>query len=161
MEMTKPRLYLETSVWNFIFADDAPEKKQITLAFFNKVKNGEYEIFISDTVIQEIERADEDKKRQLFESIEHYKPKVLEINDDVGRMSREYISEGVIPQTKLDDATHAAVATVHRLDALISWNLKHLANYNKMERINEVNIRNGYSKRLELITPMEVSDAEI
>jgi len=159
--MTKPRLYLETSVWNFIFADDAPEKKQITLAFFNKVKNGEYEIFISDTVIQEIERADEDKKRQLFESIEHYKPKVLEINDDVGRMSREYISEGVIPQTKLDDATHAAVATVHRLDALISWNLKHLANYNKMERINEVNIRNGYSKRLELITPMEVSDAEI
>ena len=60
--MAKPRLYLETSVWNFIFADDAPEKKQITLAFFDKVKDGEYEIFISDTVIQEIERADEDKK---------------------------------------------------------------------------------------------------
>ena len=73
----------------------------------------------------------------------------------------EYISEGIIPQTKLDDATHAAVATVHRLDALISWNLRHLANYKKMERINEVNMENGYSKRLDLITPMEVSDAEI
>jgi len=33
--------------------------------------------------------------------------------------------------------------------------------YKKMEQINEVNIRNGYSKRLDLITPMEVSDAEI
>jgi len=159
--MAKPRLYLETSVWNFIFADDAPEKKQITLAFFDKVKDGEYEIFISDIVIQEIERADEDKQQQLFESIEQYKPKMLEINDDIGRMAREYISEGILPQTKLDDATHAAVATVHRLDALISWNLKHLANYSKMARINEVNIKNGYSKRLDLITPMEVSDAEI
>jgi predicted nucleic acid-binding protein len=159
--MTKPRLYLETSVWNFIFADDAPEKKQITLAFFDKVKEGEYEIFISDTVIQEIERADEDKKRLLFEIIEQYKPKILEINDDVGLMARKYISEGIIPQTKLDDATHAAVATVHGLDALISWNLRHLANYKKMERINEINMENGYSKRLDLITPMEVSDAEI
>jgi predicted nucleic acid-binding protein len=159
--MTKPRLYLETSVWNFIFADDAPEKKQITLAFFDKVKEGEYEIFISDTVIQEIERADEDKKRLLLETIEQYKPKILEINDDAGRIALEYISEGIIPQTKLDDATHAAVATVHRLDALISWNLRHLANYKKMERINEVNMENGYSKRLDLITPMEVSDAEI
>ena len=159
--MTKPRLYLETSVWNFIFADDAPEKKQITLAFFDKVREGEYEIFISDTVIQEIERADEDKQRILFESIEQYKPKVLEINNDVGRMAREYISEGILPQTKLDDATHAAVATVHGLDALISWNLRHLANYKKMEQINKVNMENGYTKRLDLITPMEVSDAEI
>jgi len=157
----KPRLYLETSVWNFVFADDAPEKKHITLTFFDKVKEDEYEIFISDTVIQEIERADESKKRLLLEIIKEYKPKILEINNEVGRIAQEYISEGIIPSSKLDDATHAAVATVHRLDALISWNLRHLANYRKMERINEVNMRNGYFKRLELITPMEVSDAEI
>jgi hypothetical protein len=30
-----------------------------------------------------------------------------------------------------------------------------------MEQINKVNIRNGYSKRFDLITPMKVSDAEI
>jgi hypothetical protein len=69
----KPRLYLETSVWNFVFADDAPEKKHITLTFFDKVKEDEYEIFISDTVIQEIERADESKKRLLLEIIKEYK----------------------------------------------------------------------------------------
>ena len=97
----------------------------------------------------------------LLEIIKEYKPKILEINNEVGRIAQEYISEGIIPSSKLDDATHAAVATVHRLDALISWNLRHLANYRKMERINEVNMRNGYFKRLELITPMEVSDAEI
>ena len=46
--MKKPQLYLETSVWNFYFADDAPEKKEITLSFFNKINQGDYEIFISD-----------------------------------------------------------------------------------------------------------------
>jgi hypothetical protein len=31
--MKRLQLYLETSVWNFFFADDAPEKKEITVAF--------------------------------------------------------------------------------------------------------------------------------
>ena len=39
--MKKPQLYIETSVWNFYLADDAPEKKDITLTFFPKIKNGE------------------------------------------------------------------------------------------------------------------------
>jgi len=50
--MKKPQLYLETSVWNFYFADDAPEKKEITHTFFKKIKKGEYEIFVSDVVIE-------------------------------------------------------------------------------------------------------------
>jgi hypothetical protein len=48
--MRKPKLYLETSVWNFLFADDAPEKKKATEKFFSEVKAGKYEIFISETV---------------------------------------------------------------------------------------------------------------
>lgn len=55
--MKRLQLYVETSVWNFYFADDAPEKKEITISFFEKVKQGEYEIFISDAVIEEIGRA--------------------------------------------------------------------------------------------------------
>jgi hypothetical protein len=39
--MKKPQLYLETSVWNFHFANDAPEKREITLRFFDKVKQDE------------------------------------------------------------------------------------------------------------------------
>ena len=57
--MKKPQLYIESSVWNFYFADDAPEKKEITHTFFNKIKESEYDIFISDTVIEEIGRTDD------------------------------------------------------------------------------------------------------
>jgi len=48
--MRKLKLYLETSVWNFYFADDAPEKKEITLDFFNEIKKGKFDIYISKIV---------------------------------------------------------------------------------------------------------------
>ena len=60
--MRKLKLYLETSVWNFYFADDAPEKRDITKEFFNNVRKGQYEIFISEVVLAEISKANESKK---------------------------------------------------------------------------------------------------
>lgn len=159
--MKRPQLYLETSVWNFYFADDAPEKREITLRFFDKVKQDEYEIFISDVVIEEIGRADDNKKRSLLNIIAEYSPTRLVIDEEVTELAQKYISEGVFPASKIEDAMHAAVATVFEVDALISWNLKHFANLKKMELINAINMKNGYFKRLELITPMEVSDEEV
>ena len=37
--MKRLKLYLETSVWNFYFADDAPEKRAETLRLFKKYEN--------------------------------------------------------------------------------------------------------------------------
>ncbi|OHB90119.1 MAG: hypothetical protein A3D13_06825 [Planctomycetes bacterium RIFCSPHIGHO2_02_FULL_40_12] len=159
--MKKPQLYLKTSVWNFIFADDAPEKKEITLRFFDKIKKGEYEIFISDVVIEEIGRAIDKKRNLILNVIKDYKPQKLVVNEEVVELAKNYISEGILPQEKFEDSTHAAIATIFEMDALISWNLRHLANLKKMEMINGVNMKQGYYKRLELITPMEVSDEEL
>lgn len=159
--MRKPQLYLETSVWNFYFADDAPEKKEITKRFFDKIKQDEYEVFISDAVIGEIDKANDRKKKLLLTLIKEYGPHRLIINEEILRLARMYVSEGIFPVNKIEDAIHAAVATVFEMDALISWNLKHLSNLKKMEMINGINMKEGYVKRLELITPMEVSDEEI
>ena len=159
--MKRPKLYLETSVWNFYFADDAPEKREITQAFFDIIRQGGYEIFVSDAVIEEIGRANDEKKQRLLNIIKEYDPKRLTINEEVMELSQKYILEEVFSANKVEDAIHAAVATVHEMDALISWNLKHLSNLEKMETINGINMKEGYFKRLELITPMEVSDEEI
>ncbi len=159
--MRKLKLYLDTSVWNFYFADDAPEKKEITLTFFAKIKQGEYEVFISDAVIEEINKADDEKKAMLLKLIKDFQPKRLVINELMVGLSSKYIQEGVLPESNKTDALHAAVATMYEMDALISWNLKHLANFKKMEMINGINMKEGYLKRLELITPMEVSDEDL
>jgi len=155
--MRRLKLYLETSVWNFYFADDAPEKKETTVRFFHEIKKGTYEIFISDTVLEEIGNASEDEKKLLFNLIKQYQPKNIPIISEMLNLSRKYLSENALPGKADKDAIHAAAATVAGMDALISWNLKHLSNLRRMEKINGVNLKEGFTKRLELLTPMEVS----
>ncbi len=155
--MKKLSLYLETSVWNFYFADDAPEKRETTIRFFNQIKKGAYEIFISDTVIEEIGNASEEEKRRLFGLLGEYHPKNIPIIPEMLNLAGKYLSENALPRKAYKDAIHAAVATVYELDALISWNLKHLSNLRRMEKINGINLKQGFAKKLELITPMEVS----
>jgi len=159
--MRNPRIYLETSVWNFAFADDAPEKKDVTLKFFKRIEEGEYKIFVSDLVIDEIMRADDERRNIMLRLIDEYKPEILSITDESLELAGEYVSESVLSSENIEDATHAAIATVSEMDALISWNLKHLANLKRMEKINGVNMKQGYYKRLELITPMEVCNEEL
>lgn len=154
--MKKLQLYIETSVWNFYFADDAPEKKGYTIQFFNNVLSGNLcEVYISDTVIREILQADEDVTNSLFDLIGRFDTIVLDITEEVNELANFYLSECALPPKAIADATHAAVATVYGIDCLISWNLKHLANLNRIKKINSVNLKSGY-RQIDIFTPMEV-----
>ena len=66
------KIYLDTSVINFLFADDAPEKKEITIDFFdNFVKTRIYETYISEFVLAEIEDTTNiHKRKNLLKVIE-------------------------------------------------------------------------------------------
>jgi len=70
------KIYLETSVINFLFAEDAPKKMKITREFFNLIDD--YEVFISDIVLLEIEQAPEQKKKLLLNIVNKYKMSALE-----------------------------------------------------------------------------------
>jgi len=154
--MRKLKLYLDTSVWNFYYADDAPEKMEVTRQFFESLKSGNYEIYSSAVVIREIGNADENTMSELITLMNKYMPIILEVNDEVDELADIYIAKGVVPEKKRDDALHIAIATVNEMDALVSWNYRHLANLNKKEKVHAVNIIHGFLKELEMITPMEV-----
>jgi len=85
---------------------------------------------------------------------------LIEIDEESSILAEKYIDSGILPESSRADALHAAIGTVYEMDALISWNMKHLANYRRMQSINAINLLNGYNKHLDLITPMEVSDHE-
>ena len=55
---------------------------------------------------------------------------------------------------------HVAYATVCKMDILLSWNFKHLANVNKEARILAVNDGEGYNHSLRLLSPLEVQDED-
>jgi hypothetical protein len=156
--LKKLKIYLDTSVINFLFADDTPDFKKITEDFF-KEYFGRYDIFVSDIVLLEINKTvDQQQKSRLLSVIDDYPFKILEIanNEAIGYLSELYIKEGVIPQKKKEDALHIAVATVYEMDILLSWNFKHLANIKKQININAINEKEGYLKKLSLLSPLEV-----
>jgi hypothetical protein len=50
--MKQLKLYLDTSVWNFYYADDAPEKMEMTKLFFKNLKQNRYQIYASSVVLR-------------------------------------------------------------------------------------------------------------
>ena len=158
--MRKLKLYVDTSVWNFYFADDAPEKRDVTKDFLDLVREGIYEVFISGVVIKEINDAPESKRSRLGELIKTCPVVELEITEEADELAKSYMGKGIVPEKKEDDALHVAIATVAEMDALVTWNFQHLANLRRVELFHSTSLEMGYFKKLEIVTPMEVSRYE-
>lgn len=156
--MKKLKIYLDTSVINFLFADDVPEFKKVTEEFFeNYVKKGSYLVYISDVVIREIEKTrDETKKSKLLRTVRDYSLQILTLTEEADKLANIYIKEKIIPPQKIEDAQHIAISTCSQIDILLSWNFKHLANIQKQNNVKIVNEREGYFYPLILTNPMEV-----
>ena len=129
MPVIKSKLYLETSIWNFLFVEDAPDKRKSTELLFQRISNDKHELYISDTVIAEIEAASKSKKKQLLSAIEHYRPVQLASDKQVVELADIYLEAGVLSVTHYNDLLHLAFATTHDLNLLLSWNLKHLVKH--------------------------------
>ena len=52
-----------------------------------------------------------------------------------------------------------AAATVADADLILSWNFKHIVNYDRIRGFNGVNLKHGY-RALSIISPMELDADE-
>jgi len=132
----RPKLYLENSVISMYFEDDAPYLRDVTGEFW---KGGlpHFDIYISETVIDEIKATKSSKLRRALENlIRGYK--VLKITEDVVRLADVYLSYRRLPRM---DALYLASASLGEMDFLTTWNLRHLYKRGTQEMIREVNIR--------------------
>ncbi len=156
--MKKLKIYLDTSVINFLFADDAPEYQSVTKTFFDEYLD-EYEVFISEIVLAEINATPQPvRKRLLLSAVETDKIRIIE-NDkqqEISTLAAKYVECGIIPSNKHEDALHVAFCTAYEIDILLSWNFKHLASIKKQIMVNAINETEEYQKRLYLLNPLEV-----
>ncbi len=58
-------------------------------------------------------------------------------------LANEYLEKGAIPPSEPEDAYHVAIASVHRLDGLASWNFTHIVSMNPIRKIHEINLKHG------------------
>ena len=149
------KIYIDTSIFNFAFSDDVPKEKDVTLRLLDEVRKGKYEVYISEVVIREINRASKEKAKKLIELINEIVSEELPIDDEVLELARRYITEGIIPEKYENDAVHIAVASVNNLDAIISWNFEHIVKLKTKKEVTGVNAISGY-KDIEIYSPWEV-----
>jgi len=158
--MRKLKVYFDTSIISFVYADDSPEKRDITRDFLDNYINF-YDVYISRFVIAEIENTtDIALKDKFMKILSKYPVKLIEISENmqtqIFQLANEYVVKGVIPKNKLDDALHIAICVINEFDILLSWNFRHIANIKKQIQINCINTEQGYLKELYLLNPMEV-----
>ncbi|MCL1946345.1 MAG: type II toxin-antitoxin system VapC family toxin [Chitinivibrionia bacterium] len=141
-------LYLDTSIFGGYYDEIF---KQDTRLLFDKIKTGNYIVFVSDLVERELEKAPENV-RNLLEDIKYQS---IKVSQECRDLADEYIKEKVVGETSRDDCNHIATATIFNVDYLVSWNFKHIVNVEKMKGYNSVNTKNGY-KHLEIHSPKDM-----
>jgi hypothetical protein len=93
--------------------------------------------------------------QQFFKSLDNKYKELIQLTPAALNLAKTYIEEKVVGQTSLSDCLHIAVATINKVDILVSWNFKHIVNVYRIRGYNSVNLRLGYST-LEIRSPKEI-----
>lgn len=97
------------------------------------------------------------KVRQIFE--ETFDPEsILDTSIEIEELADAYMAAAVVPPKYVDDAMHVAMATVHGVQLIVSWNFKHLVNLRREDAFNAVNSLRGWPL-VRIVSPKEIIHA--
>ena len=145
--MSKPRIYLETTVVSDLTSRPSPLLKNLARQISTKEWYDEArvncEFCVSQLVDIEAARGDASaaqRRTEFLADILHLPYGLEAIN-----LAKKFLEAAAIPQKSFDDATHVAIATVAKVDAIVTWNCKHINNPQTMPKIVKVCEQNGYA----------------
>jgi predicted nucleic acid-binding protein len=147
---------VETTVWSFALADDAPDYRADTEEFLERCRQGVFVPYISSLVLDEIRRAGSSLQERLERIISDVRPTLFTLTERALGLAEAFLAAGVVPPSKPDDAGHVAAAFERGLDVLVSWNFRHIANVRRAEKFNAVAVLQGYHHELWIVSPSEV-----
>jgi predicted nucleic acid-binding protein len=142
------RVYVDSSAVGGAFNKRIAQE---TAPFWDAVARGEIIVILSDVLEKELRKAPERAREFVAELPESQVERVVS-TDESNSLAAQYIAENVVGESSFDDCTHVALATIAHADALVSWNMKHLANLDKKRGYNSVNLKMGYPQ-IEILTP--------
>lgn len=148
------RLYLDTSVFGACFDLEPPGRIERTKMFFRAIEQRGDSLYISDVVLDEIAEAPVRVRPSLERVLKEAQPRLLSESPESLRLAEAYVESHVVPERFRDDARHVGVASVAAVDALVSWNFKHLVNLRRKRLFHSVNVRLGYPQ-IDIISPEE------
>lgn len=157
----KPRVYIETSVISYLTSRPSRDlivaaNQQITRDWW-ETRRAEFELLISQLVVQEASAGDENAAGDRLRAIDDVP--LLELDRDALSLAETLVRDGPIPEDAVEDALHIAVATVNGLEYLLTWNFRHIANATTRHEIERICRSRGYEPPV-ICTPQELLEEQ-
>ncbi len=150
------RTYVETSVVSYLTAWPSRDlvraaHQQVTREWWATRES--FELYISQFVLDEAAAGDGVAAAQRLEALRDVP--LLNVTEDVIRLATDLVAGGGLPAKARVDALHVAVATVHGMDFLLTWNCAHIANASTRGTIEELCRAAGFEPPI-ICTPLEL-----
>ena len=154
---TNPKVYIETTIVSYLTARQSRDlivaaHQQLTQEWWANRRPG-FDLYASQLVVQESGVGDAVMAGKRLEILDEMP--LLDVNQDAVSLARELVDKGPIPQKAAVDALHIAVATVHGMDYLLTWNCKHIANAEMRASVTKICRAAGYEPPV-ICTPEEL-----
>ena len=151
------KIYIETSIVSYLTA--RPSNNLIASAWQKETtdwwetQKERFDLFISEVVIEEAVRGDKSAAARRLTALEGID--VLPLDSAAIGLAKTLIDEGAVPGKALNDSLHIAVAAVHGMDFLLTWNCRHIDNAEMKPKIRTIIQKNGFQYP-EIATPTEL-----
>ncbi len=142
----KPRVYLETTIPSYLTAWPSRDlirtaHQQITRDWWDR-RRAEFELYISQVVLRECQSGDATAAAERLKILQDLP--LLEQTEEATRLAQALVDRVPLPERAAVDALHVAIAAVHGVDYLLTWNCTHIANATLRDPIESVCRENGY-----------------
>jgi hypothetical protein len=145
------RVYIDTSVVGGCFDDEFVQESR---SLMEMAHEGRITLVISDLLARELDDAPPDV-RAVLAQLSGDAVERVQMNEESERLRSAYLDAGVVGEQHGNDAHHVALATIARVDAMVSWNFRHVVHLDRIRLFNSVNLREGYPV-IEIRSPREL-----
>jgi hypothetical protein len=151
----KPLIYIDTSVLGGCFD---VEFAMWSNALIRDFRADRLIPVLSDVTAAEVMAAPP-AVRDLHQEMLILAGQLLPVTSEVTLLVAAYEAKKILPARFAADMTHIALATLAQVDALVSWNFKHIVRLEKIRLFNAVNVELGHQS-LSIRSPREVATYE-
>lgn len=154
-------IYVETTVVGNVAGrvhsnPDVASRQRATRSWWGSAA-ARYELAISQLVVDECSDGDPTAAQERLDVLRGLT--ILDITDEARALARTLTAEGAVPQSEPRDALHIAVSAVQRVQYLVTWNFKHIANATMRTKIEQVCRDAGFSPPI-ICSPPEIPEDE-
>lgn len=149
----KTKIYLDTSVINYLDAPHMPQQMRDTLKLWDVfIEGNRFEVVISEVVEREVLACPMPKLTMLMNKLAEVRYVLIRRTPEILDLAEHYADFGVLSKNYFSDLLHIAHATAGGCKLIVSWNFKHFVNYKTMDRVSAVNLVQGYDA-IRIATP--------